>query len=67
MAGLSQLNGRTAENASKQSGHGALAGSGFDIGGFSRPDTSQMVPFKPKLPPAIGYHPTPGGKISFIS
>uniref|UniRef100_A0A1I8BZ39 Suf domain-containing protein n=1 Tax=Meloidogyne hapla TaxID=6305 RepID=A0A1I8BZ39_MELHA len=27
---------------------------------YARPDTSQMLPFKPKLPPAA-YHPVPGG------
>lgn len=33
----------------------------IDMGGFPRPDTSQMLPFKPKLPPAASYHPVCGG------
>ncbi|KAL3093072.1 hypothetical protein niasHT_022522 [Heterodera trifolii] len=32
----------------------------IELGGYARPDTSQMLPFKPKLPPA-SYHPVPGG------
>jgi hypothetical protein len=32
----------------------------IEIGGYPRPDTIQMLPFKPKLPPA-SYHPVPGG------
>lgn len=35
----------------------------IDMGGFPRPDTSQMLPFKPKLPPAASYHPVCGGNI----
>jgi hypothetical protein len=27
---------------------------------YARPDTSQMLPFKPRLPPAA-YHPVAGG------
>lgn len=34
---------------------------GLEISGFPRPDTDQMLPFKPKLPPSTSYHPVPGG------
>jgi cleavage stimulation factor subunit 3 len=34
---------------------------GLEISGFPQPDTDQMLPFKPKLPPCTSYHPVPGG------
>lgn len=36
------------------------------MSGYSKPDITQMLPFKPKLPSAVGYtHPVSGGKTIF--
>jgi len=32
-----------------------------DLGGYPRPDVSQMIPFKPKIITTSSYHPVPGG------
>ncbi|MCP9263715.1 Cleavage stimulation factor subunit 3 [Dirofilaria immitis] len=32
-----------------------------EISGYPRPDTDQMIPFKPKLNTNASYHPIPGG------
>uniref|UniRef100_A0A915DS50 Suppressor of forked domain-containing protein n=1 Tax=Ditylenchus dipsaci TaxID=166011 RepID=A0A915DS50_9BILA len=40
----------------------ANQGNILDVSSFPRPDTNQMLPFKPKLLPAAGsQHPVPGG------
>ncbi|VDN02352.1 unnamed protein product [Thelazia callipaeda] len=36
-------------------------GVSLEISGYPRPDTDQMIPFKPKLTVAASYHPVPGG------
>ncbi|KAI1723093.1 suppressor of forked protein (Suf) domain-containing protein [Ditylenchus destructor] len=55
-------NGRAETAASKQAGTSVAAGSIMEMSGFPRPDTTQMLPFKPKLPSAVGYqHPVAGG------
>uniref|UniRef100_A0A183EBM5 Suf domain-containing protein n=1 Tax=Gongylonema pulchrum TaxID=637853 RepID=A0A183EBM5_9BILA len=36
-------------------------GVSLEISGYPRPDTDQMIPFKPKLNTAASYHPVPGG------
>lgn len=36
-------------------------GVSLEISGYPRPDTDQMIPFKPKLNCAASYHPVPGG------
>uniref|UniRef100_A0A183CKR1 mRNA guanylyltransferase n=1 Tax=Globodera pallida TaxID=36090 RepID=A0A183CKR1_GLOPA len=52
-------NGRMV-GAPQQSSSTPAVGFNIELGGYARPDTSQMLPFKPKLPPA-SYHPVPGG------
>uniref|UniRef100_A0A914I989 Suppressor of forked domain-containing protein n=1 Tax=Globodera rostochiensis TaxID=31243 RepID=A0A914I989_GLORO len=52
-------NGRMG-GAPQQSSSTPAVGFNIELGGYARPDTSQMLPFKPKLPPA-SYHPVPGG------
>lgn len=39
-------------------------GVSLEISGYPRPDTDQMIPFKPKLNTAASYHPVPGGFFS---
>lgn len=35
---------------------------GLEMSGYAKPDITQMLPFKPKLPSAVGYtHPVSGG------
>lgn len=36
-------------------------GISLEISGYPRPDTDQMIPFKPKLNTSASYHPVPGG------
>ncbi|CAG9536291.1 unnamed protein product [Cercopithifilaria johnstoni] len=36
-------------------------GVSLEISGYPRPDTDQMIPFKPKLNTNTSYHPIPGG------
>uniref|UniRef100_A0A8L7T3U5 Suppressor of forked protein, putative n=2 Tax=Onchocercidae TaxID=6296 RepID=A0A8L7T3U5_BRUMA len=36
-------------------------GVSLEISGYPRPDTDQMIPFKPKLNTNGSYHPVPGG------
>ncbi|VDK73511.1 unnamed protein product [Litomosoides sigmodontis] len=36
-------------------------GVSLEISGYPRPDTDQMIPFKPKLNTNTSYHPVPGG------
>uniref|UniRef100_A0A914E9A4 Suppressor of forked domain-containing protein n=1 Tax=Acrobeloides nanus TaxID=290746 RepID=A0A914E9A4_9BILA len=40
---------------------GGQNGLSLEMSGYPRPDTNQMLPFKPKLRPAFSYHPVPGG------
>ncbi|PAV61630.1 hypothetical protein WR25_00658 [Diploscapter pachys] len=58
-------------SASGQRIHGpqaasALMGGGkgghLDIAGYPRPDTDQMIPFKPRTKTNTSYHPVPGGR-----
>ncbi|VBB26497.1 unnamed protein product [Acanthocheilonema viteae] len=45
------------------SGPSVVMGGGvsLEISGYPRPDTDQMIPFKPKLNTNTSYHPVPGG------
>ncbi|VDM28094.1 unnamed protein product [Toxocara canis] len=36
-------------------------GVSLEISGYPRPDTDQMIPFKPKLNTTASFHPVPGG------
>lgn len=38
-------------------------GVSLEISGYPRPDTDQMIPFKPKLNTNASYHPVPGGML----
>uniref|UniRef100_A0A1I8A424 Suf domain-containing protein n=1 Tax=Steinernema glaseri TaxID=37863 RepID=A0A1I8A424_9BILA len=40
---------------------GITGGVPLEMGGFPRPDTSQMIPFKPKLNSLRSFHPIKGG------
>lgn len=40
-------------------------GVSLEISGYPRPDTDQMIPFKPKLNTNGSYHPVPGGAFWF--
>lgn len=41
-------------------------GVSLEISGYPRPDTDQMIPFKPKLNTNTSYHPVPGGMRSIF-
>lgn len=53
----SQMHGRPTPNANSSNPN---LGGLIEIGGYPKPDINQMLPFKPKLPPAAS-HPVPGG------
>ncbi|CAI4231019.1 unnamed protein product [Auanema sp. JU1783] len=40
---------------------GGNTGNNMELGGYPKPDTDQMIPFKPKVNTAGSYHPVPGG------
>uniref|UniRef100_A0A914X8Q0 Suppressor of forked domain-containing protein n=1 Tax=Plectus sambesii TaxID=2011161 RepID=A0A914X8Q0_9BILA len=57
--GGSQINGQLL--APRSSAPGQTGGGGLDLTGYPRPDTNQMIPFKPKIVTTSSYHPVPGG------
>uniref|UniRef100_A0A8R1XKN9 Suf domain-containing protein n=1 Tax=Onchocerca volvulus TaxID=6282 RepID=A0A8R1XKN9_ONCVO len=59
-----QTNGQTVvRQTASGSGPSVVMGGGvsLEISGYPRPDTDQMIPFKPKLNTNASYHPIPGG------
>uniref|UniRef100_A0A0R3S461 Suf domain-containing protein n=1 Tax=Elaeophora elaphi TaxID=1147741 RepID=A0A0R3S461_9BILA len=59
-----QTNGQnTIRQTAAGGGPSVVMGGGvsLEISGYPRPDTDQMIPFKPKLNTNTSYHPVPGG------
>uniref|UniRef100_A0A1I7VCC6 Suf domain-containing protein n=1 Tax=Loa loa TaxID=7209 RepID=A0A1I7VCC6_LOALO len=59
-----QTNGQsTVRQTAGGGGPSVVMGGGvsLEISGYPRPDTDQMIPFKPKLNTNASYHPVPGG------
>lgn len=62
-AAHSNGNGPTRPIPGNAQGPSAVMGGGvsLEISGYPRPDTDQMIPFKPKMNTAASFHPVPGG------
>ncbi|VDN53119.1 unnamed protein product [Dracunculus medinensis] len=63
LMGYSVRRQNNTRNANVAQGPSVVMGGGvsLEISGYPRPDTDQMIPFKPKLNTAASYHPVPGG------
>uniref|UniRef100_F1KXJ8 Cleavage stimulation factor subunit 3 n=1 Tax=Ascaris suum TaxID=6253 RepID=F1KXJ8_ASCSU len=59
----SNANGNVRSVPGSAQGPSVVMGGGvsLEISGYPRPDTDQMIPFKPKLNTTASYHPVPGG------
>ncbi|KHN81350.1 Cleavage stimulation factor subunit 3 [Toxocara canis] len=63
LSGSANANGSTRSIPVTAQGPSVVMGGGvsLEISGYPRPDTDQMIPFKPKLNTTASFHPVPGG------